>query len=191
MLALRLCMIAEPMRRPPVHPAAQVASKLASPNAPLGYGLCFINLAFDGYTNAAQDEVNRLHPKNHPLHMMCWMNGWTALYYALYLFGLSSQGGELARFCLAHGEAARDIALFCVCGAVGQLFIFFTIKTFGSLLNTLVCTTRKFFNILISVVFNANPLLPTQWGAVAMVFAGLITSSLTKRGAHGRRQKAE
>jgi hypothetical protein len=33
-----------------------------------------------------------------------------------------------------------------------QLFIFFTIKTFGSLANTLICTTRKFFNILISVV---------------------------------------
>ena len=37
----------------------QVASKLAAPNAPLGYALCLINLAFDGYTNAAQDEVHR------------------------------------------------------------------------------------------------------------------------------------
>jgi hypothetical protein len=40
--------------------------------------------------------------------------------------------------------------LFCLCGAVGQLFIFATIKRFGSLLNTLVTTTRKFFNILLS-----------------------------------------
>jgi UDP-galactose transporter B1 len=47
--------------------------------------------------------------------------------------------------------------------------------------NTLICTTRKFFNILLSVVINANPLMPIQWAAVAMVFTGLITSTLTKK----------
>lgn len=72
------------------------------------------------------------------------------------------------------------MVLFCVCGAFGQLFIFATIKTFGSLANTLVCTTRKFFNILISVVVNGNVLLPLQWSAVAMVFTGLIASTLLK-----------
>ena len=37
--------------------AAEVTKKLASPNAPLGYLLCFLNLAFDGYTNAMQVRV--------------------------------------------------------------------------------------------------------------------------------------
>jgi UDP-galactose transporter B1 len=58
----------------------------------------------------------------------------------------------LLGFCTAHPDAATDVLLFCTCGAFGQLFIFFTIKTFGSLINTLICTTRKFFNILGSVV---------------------------------------
>ena len=31
-----------------------VRTKLASPNAPLGYFLCMVNLVFDGYTNVAQ-----------------------------------------------------------------------------------------------------------------------------------------
>jgi UDP-galactose transporter B1 len=47
-------------------------------------------------------------------------------------------------------QAGYDVLLFCLCGAIGQLFIFATIKRFGSLLNTLVTTTRKFFNILLS-----------------------------------------
>jgi solute carrier family 35 (UDP-galactose transporter), member B1 len=34
-----------------------VTSKLASPNTSLGYALCFLNLTFDGYTNAAQASV--------------------------------------------------------------------------------------------------------------------------------------
>ena len=111
---------------------------------------------------------------------------------------------------------------------MGQLFIFATIKRFGSLVNTLVTTTRKFFNILLSggwagmatrggasgrhgraggrsrgatlplphaprpsraccaVLWNANPLLPQQWAAVALVFSGLLVSSWTKsrRGRH-------
>jgi UDP-galactose transporter B1 len=112
---------------------------LVDPNAPLGYLLCFVNLAFDGYTNAAQDEINHHHPKNAPLHMMCWMNFWTALYYLAYIFGFTSQGSTLLSFCLAHGDAAWDTALFCICGAVGQLFIFFTIKTFSSLVRGAWC----------------------------------------------------
>lgn len=34
--------------------STKVTSKLAHPNAPLGYFLCFVNLTLDGYTNAAQ-----------------------------------------------------------------------------------------------------------------------------------------
>jgi UDP-galactose transporter B1 len=116
--------------------------------------------------------------------MMCWMNFWCALFYGCYL-GASGIGGQLLRFCAAHADAAWDVALFCLCGAVGQLFIFATIKRFGSLVNTLICTTRKFFNILGSVVLNANPLLPQQWWAVGLVFAGLLTSSVAKSGHSG------
>lgn len=159
--------------------SSKVTSKLAAPNAPLGYFLCLINLTFDGYTNAFQDEINKNYPKNNPIHMMCWMNFWCMLFYGAYM-AISGIGKELLLFCLQHTAAAWDIAIFCLCGAVGQLFIFFTIKQFGSLVNTLICTTRKFFNILGSVVLNANPLLPQQWWAVGLVFTGLLTSSIAK-----------
>ncbi len=117
---------------------------------------------------------------------MCWMNFWTALYYGLWMFGPCAlpgrecSGGHLVDFCRRHPDALVDIALFCMCGAVGQLFIYFTIKTFGSLVNTLICTTRKFFNILLSVVWNANPLLANQWLGVGMVFTGLLAHTLLK-----------
>ena len=171
--------------------SAKAQSKLASPNVPLGYTLCFVNLALDGYTNAAQDEINRKHPRNSPLHMMCWMNFWTTVYYGLYMFGLTSMGPDLVAFFVRHPEAAWDCLLFCVCGALGQLFIFFTIKTFGSLVNTLVCTTRKFFSILLSVVWSGSPLLVNQWAAVGMVFTGLLVSTLAKAGKKHHHQKKE
>lgn len=168
--------------------SSAVTSKLSSPNAPLGYALCFVNLALDGYTNAAQDAINAAHPGNSPLHMMAWMNGWTALFIGAYL-AASGVGATLASFLARHPAAAADVALFCLCGALGQLFIFATIKRFGSLTNTLICTTRKFFNILGSVALNGNPLLPGQWAGVGLVFAGLLASSGAK-GGHGQRAKA-
>ena len=160
--------------------SSQVTRKLASPNAPLGYMLCFANLMLDGYTNAAQDVIQKQYPQTTAIYTMCWMNFWCGLYYIVYLFGFSSSGMNLVRFCSKYPAALYDVGLFCICGAVGQLFIFFTIKTFGALTNTLICTTRKFFNILLSVVWNGNPLLPQQWLAVFMVFSGLLVSSITK-----------
>lgn len=156
------------------------ARKIASPNAPLGYTLCALNLLFDGYTNAAQDEITRTYHDNSAVHMMCWMNFWCGAYYLVYLFGLTAQGPELLVFCHTHQEAAYDLAVFCTCGVVGQLFIFYTIRKFGSLTNTIVCTTRKFFNILISVVWNGNALAGAQWAGVVLVFAGLLASTVNK-----------
>jgi len=166
--------------------SGKVVRKLADPNAPWGYTLCLLNLLFDGYTNAKQDEVHKRYKATSALWTMAWMNFWCSLFYGIFLFGVSSAGTELAVFCGRHPAAAWDLTLFCLCGAVGQLFIFFTIKVFGSLANTLICTTRKFFNILLSVVWNGNPLLLQQWVAVGLVFAGLLASSVYKSRRHAK-----
>lgn len=44
----------------------------------------------------------------------------------------------------------------------------------------------KFFNILLSVLLNGTELLPTQWGAVAMVFTGLLVSAISKSKGHDK-----
>lgn len=71
--------------------------------------------------------------------------------------------------------------MFCLCGAVGQNFIFFTISTFGSLVNTTVTTTRKFVNILLSVFINGTVLGAQQWGGAVSVFAGIGLSVALKQ----------
>lgn len=171
--------------------------RLAAPNAPLGYALCLLNLLLDGYTNAAQDELHSQFKETPPLWTMAWMNAWCALYNGIYLFGKlpgsgwsSSAGARFVASLSGSAEARRDVALFCACGAVGQLFIFYTIARFGSLTNTIITTTRKFFNILLSVLWLGTPLDLTQWAAVALVFSGLGASSVAKaKGGKGGKQK--
>ena len=137
------------------------------------------------------EEVNLSLQDTSALYTMCWMNFWCGLYYAIYLFAFSSTGIELLTFCGAHQEAALDILLFCLCGAVGQLFIFFIIRRFGSLVTTIITTTRKFFNILLSVLWLGNPLVPQQWAAVSMVFSGLFLSTMYKTRRRQPHHKAE
>lgn len=149
-------------------------SKLARPNAPVGYGLCFLNLAFDGFTNATQDSISARYPKTTAWDIMLGMNLWGSIFNAVFMFGWPGSGGYGAiEFCRQNPEAAWDILLYCVCGSVGQNFIFLTISRFGSLANTTITTTRKFVSIVVSSLLSGNPLSTQQWGSVAMVFSGL------------------
>ncbi|KAI3911767.1 hypothetical protein MKW92_012301 [Papaver armeniacum] len=154
--------------------SSKTINKLAHPNAPLGYGLCFLNLTFDGFTNATQDSITSRYPKTSAWDIMLGMNLWGTIYNLVYMFGLPyGSGFETYQFCLKHPEAAWDIFLFCLCGAVGQNFIFLTISRFGSLANTTITTTRKFVSIVVSSLVTGNPLSGKQWGSVMMVFSGL------------------
>ncbi|KAL9667292.1 hypothetical protein QQ045_001643 [Rhodiola kirilowii] len=154
--------------------SSKITSKLAHPNAPLGYGLCFLNLAFDGFTNATQDSITLQYPKTSAWDIMLGMNLWGTIYNMIYMFGWPQAiGYQAVEFCKQHPEAAWDIFLYCLCGAVGQNFIFLTISRFGSLANTTITTTRKFVSIVVSSLLSGNPLSTKQWASVSMVFSGL------------------
>lgn len=114
------------------------------------------------------------YPKTSAWEIMLGMNLWGTIYNMIYMFGWPRGSGfEAVQFCKMHPEAAWDIFLYCLCGAVGQNFIFLTISRFGSLANTTITTTRKFVSIVVSSLLSGNPLSSKQWGCVVMVFSGL------------------
>jgi solute carrier family 35 (UDP-galactose transporter), member B1 len=159
-------------------------------NPLLGYSLVLLNLLLDSLTNTAQDELHRTYPDVTSLHMMCWTNFWGGLYYAIAFFGLTGTGVKVISFCLEHKEAAVHLLSFCVCGALGQLGIFYTVASYGTLVCSIVCTTRKFFSILLSVILAAAVLTMTQSCAVVLVFGGLLYKS-SLRLAAGKKVKAQ
>nr|XP_043626678.1 UDP-galactose/UDP-glucose transporter 3-like [Erigeron canadensis] len=161
---------------------SKTINKVANPNAPLGYGLCFLNLVFDGFTNATQDSISARYPKTNAWDMMLGMNLWGTIYNLVFMFGWPQASGyQAVQFCRDNPEAAWDILYYCLCGAIGQNFIFFTISRFGSLTNTTITTTRKFVSIVVSSLLSGNPLSRKQWGSVAMVFSGLSYQIYLKR----------
>jgi len=167
--------------------------KLMEPNLVLGYALCAVNLAFDGFTNAYQDKINSTYESTTSLDMMCWMNFWTGSLLCGYMFGASNVGAELVSFLVSHPKSMLDVLAFCLCGALGQLFIFLTINKFGALTLTLVTTTRKFFSILISSFVLGSTLVGQQWAGIGLLFAGLLWNMQIKssKGGSKRAKKAK
>lgn len=85
----------------------------------------------------------------------------------------TGEGIDAIGFVFRYPVVILNLLAFSVASAVGQIFIFTTITTFGPLTCAVITTTRKFFTILASVVFFGNSLLTRQWIAVVFVFAGL------------------
>ncbi|XP_077996584.1 solute carrier family 35 member B1-like isoform X2 [Glandiceps talaboti] len=142
----------------------------------IGEMLLIISLTLDGVTGVFQERM-RVDYKTGPYALMFNMNIWSMLYLALGIL-LAGEGAPFIGFASRHPEVLPLMVLFGCTSAIGQIFIFVTVTTFGPLTCSIITTTRKFFTILASVIIFVNPLLPRQWMGVSMVFAGLGLDSV-------------
>ncbi|KAJ3342728.1 UDP-galactose transporter [Gonapodya sp. JEL0774] len=148
-----------------------------------GLMLLGANLAIDGITNASQDAVFKQF-KVTSQQLMLWMNLFSSLIMATWLVGSNPWNGDLTAvlaFCSDHPAVVKDILIFSLAGGVGQLFIFYTLGSFGSLVLVTVTVTRKMFSILLSVLWFGHELTVGQWFAVAMVFGGIALEDLVDK----------
>lgn len=144
-----------------------------------GLLLVMINLSLDGITSNEQDRLFAEHGTT-SMQMMKNTNCWQAIYLSSYLLGgyliqgTKSAAYQALRLLLACPEVRWDILGFCVCACLGQVLLFGLIREFGSLVWITVSVTRQLFTILLSIFLFNHPVNLAQWGAVLLVFGGLI-----------------
>ncbi|KAK7941204.1 uncharacterized protein PG986_013591 [Apiospora aurea] len=161
-------------------------------NMPWGLLLLSINLLFDGLTNSTQDYIfSAFQPYTGP-QMMCANNLMSTAVTASYLFlspwlvqsgigewlgmdvaGSAGELGEALQFMARNPSVWADVLGFAACGAVGQVFIFYTLSTFSSVLLVTVTVTRKMFTMILSVVAFGHRLTQMQVLGVGLVFGGI------------------
>ncbi|GAB7358054.1 hypothetical protein MBLNU230_g0216t1 [Neophaeotheca triangularis] len=176
-------------------------ASVQSGNSTYGLLLLGINLLFDGLTNSTQDDIYASFRPYSGQQMMCALNiistAITSTYLMLSPFiaqtgighyvgmDLAKSAGELndaLAFVQKHPSVGWDILAFAACGAVGQLFIFYTLSKFGSLLLVTVTVTRKMFTMILSVVWFGHTLSLMQWLGVGLVFGGIgVEAQLSKQ----------
>lgn len=143
-----------------------------------GLILLFLSLILDGITGASQDKLQeKYHLSTHEL--MFYMNIWAVLL----LFILAIFTGQIYDgyfYCLHNPQIIYYFLTASITSAAGQNFIFYTISNFNSLILATITTTRKFFTILVSVVWFGHELQPKQWYGVGLVFSGLMIELVNK-----------
>ncbi|ESZ97630.1 hypothetical protein SBOR_1988 [Sclerotinia borealis F-4128] len=173
-------------------------------NTTWGLLLLGVNLLFDGLTNTTQDWIFQTFQPYKGPQMMCANNIMSTLITVSYLLlspylvhtglgeylgmDMASGAGELAgalAFMQRHPGVWRDVLGFAACGAVGQVFIFYTLSTFSSLLLVTITVTRKMLTMILSVVWFGHTLGGKQWMGVGLVFGGIGAE-----GVIARREKA-
>lgn len=137
-----------------------------------GLLLLFASLALDGATAVGQDRLNKLYRPS-AFQLMFHLNFWVVLMLAAAVL-VTGQGIEGWIFCVRNPQAALYIVLFSISSGMGQIFIFYALKNFNSLVLATITTTRKFFTILASVFVFGHPLIVEQWFGVFLVFVGLV-----------------
>ncbi|KAI9824136.1 MAG: UDP-galactose transporter [Phylliscum demangeonii] len=162
-------------------------------NRMLGLALLAVNLLLDGVTNSTQDYVFRAtQPAITGPQMMVVLNLFSTMLTTAYMFlgpallrfvaplGLlppttpaADEFAAATAFLRRHPAAARDVLAFALCGAIGQIFIYYTLAHFSSLLLTTVTVTRKMLTMVLSVLWFGHRLSLGQWAGVALVFAGV------------------
>ncbi|KAI1128517.1 solute carrier family 35 member B1 [Nemania abortiva] len=161
-------------------------------NSAWGLLLLGINLLFDGLTNSTQDYIfGAFQPYSGP-QMMCANNLMSMAVMATYLvlspwlvhtgigewlgMDIAGSAGELEdalAFMARYPGVWSDILGFAACGAIGQVFIFYTLSTFSSVLLVTVTVTRKMFTMMLSVVAFGHRLTQMQVLGVGLVFGGI------------------
>lgn len=115
----------------------------------------------------------RQHSSPSAQHMMMAMNGWSTLFLIPALF-LTGEAMEFIAFATKYPQMLGHLATLALAGALGQLFIFMMVSSFGALACSVVTTTRKFFTVLCSVLLFGNNLSSRQWMGTVLVFTGLF-----------------
>lgn len=179
------------------HPSAsKKASASKSSNSNWGLMLLGINLLFDGLTNSTQDHIFTKYRNYKGPQMMVAQNILATLFTVSYLvlsplipaslrLTASSQGtNELASaldFIARNPAIFPAILSFAACGAIGQIFIYYTLSRFSSLLLVTVTVTRKMLTMMLSVLWFGHRLTSMQWVGVGLVFGGVGAEGLIQR----------
>ncbi|KAJ8608076.1 hypothetical protein CTAYLR_009624 [Chrysophaeum taylorii] len=139
----------------------------------LGVSMLALYVVSDSFTSQWQSKVYQAHPSVDQFQMMWAVNSWAIM---MTLFALITSGELILTLKFLHQNpyAALDNLTIAITSATGQLFIFYTIKTFGPVVFTIIMTTRQVFSIGISCVVFGHAMKPAALVGAFAVFAAIF-----------------
>merc|ERR1719502_2610664 len=128
-------------------------------------------MASDSFTSNWQTSVFKSYGVS-SMAMMMYANLFSSAFTALGLLVTLEIVDVLAYF-ERNPSILPHMFLMAICSAVGQLFIFYTIKRYGPLVFATIQTVRQFLSVVLSIVFFAHPINLMMSLGIFIVFAAL------------------
>lgn len=191
------------------HPSSSSKKTASRSSSSWGLLLLGINLLFDGLTNSTQDHIfATFRPYSGP-QMMVAQNVLSTLLTTSYMLlspllathplastvGLSGSTADefyaATAFIRRNPSVGKAIVGFAACGAVGQIFIYYTLSHFSSLLLVTVTVTRKMLTMMLSVLWFGHRLSGMQWVGVGLVFGGVGAEGVIQRREKAAKEEAK
>ncbi|KAJ6637590.1 Solute carrier family 35 member B1 like [Pseudolycoriella hygida] len=148
-------------------------------NPALGAGVVGLSLLFDGLQGAVQDRM-RFTTRPTALNYMTYVNVWSAIFLVIGMAALG-EATSFFGFVVRHSEIALHLLVIVMVGAMGHICISGMITKFGALPASIVTTLRKFFTVLLSVVWYGHTLTLRQWLATLFIFGALLADAITSK----------
>ncbi|UKK00860.1 hypothetical protein MACK_000934 [Theileria orientalis] len=142
----------------------------------LGIFLCFVSLLCDGFVGPIQDDVLSkvsLHP-----HFLMFIS--TIVSLPISLAACLSLEGLLPFMLVKNREIMKLVLSLALTGTLGQMFVFLSITTYGSLYTGIITTLRKAFSTLLSVYIFKHSLTRVQWLALVTTFSSIFIQQFFK-----------
>lgn len=150
-------------------------------NIILGISMLCGSLLLDGFMNSAQDVLFKSMKSLTGAHLMVLLNLFTMINLLIYTKLFTNQINDVFKFVVINGpECLYDLFKFSLCGALGQIFIFYTLEIFSSVVLVTVTVTRKMLSMAVSVILFGHVLTLKQWFGLILVFVGVIMESVIK-----------
>lgn len=141
-----------------------------------GIGLLTLSLCMDGVLGVIQDRI-RVNFSPSFRQLMFGLEFWCCIFLTIAAVA-TCEFLKVYSFIGRHPEIVWHLALLGICDAIGNLFIYTMISSFGSLACSISTTIRKLFSVICSIILFKNPSAPIQWLGAALVFSALFADAI-------------
>jgi solute carrier family 35 (UDP-galactose transporter), member B1 len=124
----------------------------ASKDTLSGLILIVLSLVADGFTGGLQKKLKRLTASMAPTtYDFLYYSHLAQLVVATVIGALTGELSTAPAYLVQNPSVQWLVLASCICSAIGQCFIFYTINCFDPLVTTTITTTRKLFTVLLSI----------------------------------------
>lgn len=134
-----------------------------------GVVLLVLFLFFDSFTGQWQSRMFQLNKSMSPLQMMLIMNAFSATFSFITLVH-QEELTKCLTFVYEHPQMILHLIIFCICSTVGQLFIFYTVKSFGAVVFAVIMSLRILFSTILSCIVYSHPISELGLIGIIIVF---------------------